>query len=53
MKTKSDDAISREALLTALDNIYDCADMVFEPNDHCCKPEDCPGCKWHLTKNYI
>lgn len=49
----TEDLISRKALLDALDGIYDCADMVFEPNDHCCKPEDCAGCKWAKTKNYI
>lgn len=45
--------ISRQALLHEIDQIYDCADMVFEPNDHCCKHENCAGCRWWETKNYI
>ncbi len=49
----TEDLISRKALLDDIDGIYDCADMVFKPNDHCCKPSDCPGCKWVQTKNYI
>ena len=45
--------ISREALLERIDDIWDCADMVFEPNDHCCRADDCASCKWAETKNAI
>ncbi len=45
--------IEREALLERIDDIWDCADMVFEPNDHCCHDGDCEGCKWAETKNAI
>ena len=42
--------IVREKLLERLDGIWDCNDMVFKPNDHCCNiPEDCKGCKWAET----
>ena len=47
------DYISREALLERIDGIWDCADMVFEPNDHCCRADDCASCKWSETKNAI
>lgn len=47
------DYISREALLERIDGIYDCADMVFEPNDHCCRADDCASCKWRETKAAI
>ena len=47
------DYISREALLERIDDIWDCADMVFEPNDHCCQADDCKSCKWAETKNAI
>ena len=50
---KSLDTIDRSALLESIDGIYDCADMVFQPDDHPCKPEDCAGCKWYLTKQAI
>lgn len=37
-----------------IDGIWDCNDMVFRPNDKICKiPEDCRGCKWAQTKDYI
>ena len=45
--------IEREALLEEIDDIWDCADMVFETNDHCCHDGDCEGCKWAETKNAI
>lgn len=47
------DYIEREALLERIDGIWDCADMVFEPNDHCCRADDCASCKWRETKNAI
>ena len=47
------DYISREAFLERIDGIWDCADMVFEPNDHCCRADDCASCKWVETKNAI
>lgn len=46
---KTDDTISRAALLESIDGIYDCSDLVFKPNDHPCNPEDCAGCKWSQT----
>lgn len=46
--------IDREALLERIDGIWDCNDMVFRPNDHCCNvPEDCKGCKWAETQDAI
>lgn len=45
--------IERVALLERIDGIWDCADMVFEPNDHCCRSDDCASCKWAETKNAI
>ena len=45
--------IEREALLERIDGIWDCADMVFEPNDKCCRSDDCASCKWRETKNAI
>ena len=46
--------IEREALLECIDGIWDCNDMVFSPNDHCCNvPEDCKGCKWAETRDAI
>lgn len=45
--------IEREALLERIDDIWDCADLVFEPNDHCCRVDDCGSCKWAETKNAI
>ena len=47
------DYISREKTLERIDSIYDCADMVFKPNDKICKPEDCKGCKWAATRDAI
>ena len=47
------DYISREAFLERVDGIWDCADMVFEPNDKCCRSDDCASCKWRETKNAI
>ena len=50
----NNDIISRSALLEIIDGIYDCNDMVFEGDrDHSCKPEDCKGCHWYDTKQYI
>ena len=45
--------IEREALLERIDGIWDCADLVFEPNDYCCRVDDCGSCKWAETKNAI
>ena len=45
--------IEREAFLERVDGIWDCADMVFEPNDKCCRSDDCASCKWRETKNAI
>ena len=43
-----------DKLVEKIDAIWDCNDMVFSPNDHCCNvPEDCKGCKWVETKNFI
>ncbi len=43
-----------DKLVEKIDGIWDCNDMVFKPNDHCCNiPEDCNGCKWVETKNFI
>lgn len=51
--SENGDYISREALLEQIDGIWDCADLVFEPNDHCCRADDCASCKWAETKNAI
>ncbi|MBO7668985.1 MAG: hypothetical protein J6S60_00210 [Oscillospiraceae bacterium] len=45
--------IEREDVLERIDGIWDCADMVFEPNDHCCNMDDCSSCKWRETKDAI
>ena len=45
--------IKREDVLERIDGIWDCADMVFEPNDHCCNMDDCSSCKWRETKDAI
>ena len=47
------ECIERKALLERIDDIWDCADLVFEPNDHCCRSDDCASCKWAETKNAI
>jgi len=47
------DYIKREDVLERIDGIWDCADMVFEPNDHCCNMDDCSSCKWSETKDAI
>ena len=47
------DFISREKLLERIDDIWDCADMVFEPVDQCCRDSDCSSCKWRETKAAI
>lgn len=47
------DFISRDKINEAFDSIWDCADMVFEPDDHCCAADDCGHCKWLQTKNAI
>lgn len=49
----ADDCIRREDVLERIDGIWDCADMVFEPNDHCCNMDDCSSCKWSETKDAI
>lgn len=53
MSEDMSDFISREALLERIDGIWDCSDMVFEPNDKCCHADDCPSCKWAETKKAI
>ena len=45
--------IERERIEKFFDGIYDCADLTFEPNDHCCSTDDCGHCKWYETKNAI
>ena len=45
--------IERERIEKLFDGIYDCADLTFEPNDHCCSADDCGHCKWYETKNAI
>lgn len=47
------DYISRDKINEAFESIWDCADMVFEPDDHCCAADDCGHCKWLQTKNAI
>jgi hypothetical protein len=43
-----------DKLVEKIDGIWDCNDMVFKPDDHCCNvPEDCKGCKWAQTKDCI
>lgn len=43
-----------DRILKIIDGIWDCNDMVFKPNDHCCDvPKDCHGCKWAETKRAI
>lgn len=45
--------IERERIEKFFDGIYDCADLTFEPNDHCCAADDCAHCKWRETMNAI
>lgn len=45
--------IERERIEKFFDSIYDCADLTFEPNDHCCSADDCAHCKWLETMNAI
>lgn len=45
--------IDRNALIEKLDGIWDCNDMVFEPDDCCDILADCKGCKWRETKEAI
>jgi len=45
--------IERERIKKFFDGIYDCADLTFEPNDHCCAADDCSHCKWYEAKNAI
>ena len=45
--------IERERIEKFFDGIYDCADLTFEPNDHCCAADDCAHCKWYEAKNAI
>jgi hypothetical protein len=47
------DCIERERIEKFFDGIYDCADLTFEPNDHCCAADDCAHCKWRETMNAI
>lgn len=47
--------ISEEYLLEALNNVYDCGDMVF-PNgrDSICDPtRDCSSCRWWDTLAWV
>lgn len=53
-KDEPGECIDRQKLLENVDAIWDCNDMVFEGDrDHACHPEDCRGCHWHDTKQYI
>lgn len=46
--------IDADALLKNLECVWDCNDMVFEPNDHICNvPNDCKGCKWRETLDFV
>ena len=47
--------ISREALKELFDGIYDCADLVFEPDDQICSKQysSCGSCRWGETKRAI
>lgn len=45
--------IDRNALIEKLDGIWDCNDMVFEPDDCCDISSDCKSCKWRETKEAI
>ena len=47
------DYIERKRIEEFFDGIYDCADLTFEPDDHCCAADDCAHCKWIETKNAI
>lgn len=45
--------IDANTLLKTLDSVWDCNDMVFEPNDCICDPlDDCKGCKWRETLDF-
>jgi hypothetical protein len=48
-----DECIKRERVEKFFDGIYDCADLTFEPNDHCCAADDCANCKWYEAMNAI
>lgn len=46
--------VDLDRILEIIDGIWDCNDMTFKPNDHCCDiPKDCHGCKWAETKRAI
>ena len=45
--------IDWNALIDKLDGIWDCNDMVFEPDDCCDIISDCKSCKWRETKEAI
>ena len=49
------DYISREALKELFDGIYDCSDLVFEPDDQICAKQhsSCGSCRWLETKRAI
>ena len=51
----SSDYISRKALKELFDGIYDCADLVFEPDDKICAKQhsSCGSCRWIETKRAI
>lgn len=53
VKTPHGKLIDADKLTESIDGIWDCNDMTFEPDNHCCKIEDCHGCKWRETKDYI
>lgn len=43
-----------DKLVEKINGIWDCNVMVFSPDDHCCNvPEDCKGCKWAQTRDFI
>ena len=45
--------INADDLIKTLDGVWDCNDMVFEPNDCICDPlDDCKGCKWRETLDF-
>ena len=47
--------ISRDALKELFDGIYDCSDLVFEPDDQICAKQhsSCGSCRWLETKRAI
>lgn len=46
--------IDADDLLETLDGVLRCNDMVFEPNNLICNfPNDCKGCKWRETLDFV